>query len=190
MTRKSGKHLRAIYGSLNSCFDLIRSHQQCKPWSLALEIDPTTTGYRGRKNLHLGHRSKPHLIDAKLTSHGGNARPLNLMCLEGTFFKYDVTLQRTRSPLRPLLPKLALCNRINLTSYIYIVINPVRWQKLLGSAMSGSTALSYRNCVITLVGDWWGQSFTRAFTRCMMNIYIYIYIYIYIHIVINRQTVS
>ena len=29
---------------------------------------------------------------------------------------------------------------------------PIRWQKLLGSAMSGSTALSYRNCVITLDG--------------------------------------
>ena len=29
---------------------------------------------------------------------------------------------------------------------------PVRWQKLLGSARSGSTALSYRNCVITPVG--------------------------------------
>ena len=29
---------------------------------------------------------------------------------------------------------------------------PVRWQKLLDSARSGSTALSYQNCVITLVG--------------------------------------
>ena len=32
--------------------------------------------------------------------------------------------------------------------YVYIYI----WQKLLGSARSGSTALSYRNYVITLVG--------------------------------------
>ena len=37
--------------------------------------------------------------------------------------------------------------------YIYIYS---RWQKLLGSARSGSTALSYRNCVITLDGGWWG----------------------------------
>ena len=28
MTGKSGKHLHATYGALNSCFDLIRSHQQ------------------------------------------------------------------------------------------------------------------------------------------------------------------
>ena len=39
-----------------------------------------------------------------------------------------------------------------------------RWQKLL---RSGSTALSYQNCVITLVGGWWGQSIARAFTRMM-----------------------
>ena len=43
MTRKSGKHLPATYGALNSCFDLIRSHQQCTPWSPPLEIEPTTT---------------------------------------------------------------------------------------------------------------------------------------------------
>ena len=55
--------------------------------------------------------------------------------------------------------------------YIDIYISfkyPVRWQKLLGSVKSGSTALSYRNCVITLVGGWWGQNIARPFTRCMM----------------------
>ena len=35
---------------------------------------------------------------------------------------------------------------------IYFIYNsfkyPVRWQKLLGSARSGSTALCYRNCFI------------------------------------------
>ena len=42
---------------------------------------------------------------------------------------------------------------------------------------SGSTTLSYWNCVITLVGSWWGQSIAHAFTRCMMkNIYICEYI--------------
>ena len=33
---------------------------------------------------------------------------------------------------------------------IYFFKYPIRWQKLLGSARSSSTALSYRNCVITL----------------------------------------
>ena len=55
--------------------------------------------------------------------------------------------------------------------------DPVQWQKLLGSARSGSTALSYRICVIPLVGAWWGQYIAHAFTRCMMKkMYIYIYI--------------
>ena len=31
MTRKFGKRLQAIYGAMNSCFDLIGSHQQCIP---------------------------------------------------------------------------------------------------------------------------------------------------------------
>ena len=31
MTSKSGKHLHATYGAMNSCFDHIRSHQQCTP---------------------------------------------------------------------------------------------------------------------------------------------------------------
>ena len=43
MTRKSGTHLHVTYGAMNSCFDLIRSHQQCTPWSPPLEIEPTTT---------------------------------------------------------------------------------------------------------------------------------------------------
>ena len=57
--------------------------------------------------------------------------------------------------------------------YINIYISfkyPVRWQKLLGSARSGSTAMSFRNCVITMVSGWWGQSIACAFTRCMMKI--------------------
>ena len=40
MTRKSGKHFHATYGTLDSCFDLIRSHQQCIPWSPPLKIEP------------------------------------------------------------------------------------------------------------------------------------------------------
>ena len=48
MTRKSGKHRHATYRALNSCFDLIRSHQQCTPWSPPPEIEPTTTVCRMR----------------------------------------------------------------------------------------------------------------------------------------------
>ena len=47
------------------------------------------------------------------------------------------------------------------TQYIYIY--PVRWPKLLGSARSGSTALSYQNCVITpgwrLMRTWYHMCF-------------------------------
>ena len=50
MTRKSGTHLHATYEALNSCFDLIRSHQQCTPWSPPLEIEPTTTVCRSRNS--------------------------------------------------------------------------------------------------------------------------------------------
>ena len=50
MTRKSGKHLHATYGALNSYFDLIRSHHQCTPWSPQLEIEPTTTICRSRNS--------------------------------------------------------------------------------------------------------------------------------------------
>ena len=48
MTRKCGTHLRATYGTLNSCFDLNRTHQQCIPWSPPVEFEPTTTVCRGR----------------------------------------------------------------------------------------------------------------------------------------------
>ena len=72
--------------------------------------------------------------------------------------------------------------------YDYLCSCEVRWQKLRGSSRSGSTTLSYRNCVITLVGGWWGQSIARAITRCMMKICscegycIKVYMYDYIHV--------
>ena len=40
MTWKSGKHLHATYEALNSCFELIESHQQYKPWTSPLEGCP------------------------------------------------------------------------------------------------------------------------------------------------------
>ena len=42
MTRKSGKHFHTTYGTLDSCFGLIRSHQQGIPWSPLVEIEPAT----------------------------------------------------------------------------------------------------------------------------------------------------
>ena len=53
--------------TLDSCFNLIRSHQPCVPWS-PLEIKPVTTEYRA-ENLPLSHLSTSHTSDAKLTSH-------------------------------------------------------------------------------------------------------------------------
>ena len=79
---------------------------------------------------------------------------------------------------------------------IYFFKHPVWWQKQLGCTRSGSTAFSYRNCVITQVGSWWGQGIARAFTCCMMKkkkkIYIYLlfysHIYIYIYIYTFKKT--
>ena len=61
MTRKFGKHLHVSNGTLNSCFDIIRSHQQCILWSPPLEIEPTTTEFRSRNTttglpVHITHK--------------------------------------------------------------------------------------------------------------------------------------
>ena len=48
-------------------------------------------------------------------------------------------------------------------------LRPGFLKKILGDNIWFSSALSYRNCVITLVGGWWGQGIARAFTRCMMK---------------------
>ena len=46
MTRKSGKHCVQHTEPLDSCFDLISSHQQCISWSLPLRIKSLTTECR------------------------------------------------------------------------------------------------------------------------------------------------
>ena len=56
MTRKSGKHFHVTYGTLEICFDLIRSHQQCIPWPPPQEIEPATTECRVQ-TLPQGHWS-------------------------------------------------------------------------------------------------------------------------------------
>ena len=43
MTRKSGKHLHAKYGILNSCFDLLGSHQQCTPYGFSSHENSSIT---------------------------------------------------------------------------------------------------------------------------------------------------
>ena len=91
-TRKFGNHLQAKYRTLNGYFDLIRSHQQCIPWSPPLVIELTTTEYRSRNStigpsVHITHKRR------QVNLSWWNAWPLNLMCLEGTW-----PLQRTQSP--------------------------------------------------------------------------------------------
>ena len=55
--------------TLDSCFDLIRSHQPCIPWSPPLEIKPATTDCRA-ETLLLSQQFISHTSDAKLTSYG------------------------------------------------------------------------------------------------------------------------
>ena len=47
MSRKSSKHCTRHTKPLESCFDFIRSHQQCIPRSPPLEIEPATTVFAG-----------------------------------------------------------------------------------------------------------------------------------------------
>ena len=54
--------------TLDSCFDLIRSHQQYIPWSPPLEIEPTTTECKA-ETLSLIHQPTSHTSGPKLTSH-------------------------------------------------------------------------------------------------------------------------
>ena len=44
--------------------------------------------YTETTTLPLGHRFMSHISDAELTSNGDNARPLDLMCIEGKYILY------------------------------------------------------------------------------------------------------
>ena len=46
--------------------------------------------YAEVKTLPLGHQFMSNISDAELTSHGGNVRPLDLMCLEGAYSLCDI----------------------------------------------------------------------------------------------------
>ena len=66
--------------TLDSCFDLIRSHQQCITWSPPLEIEPATTDSRAEIP-QLSHQFISHTSDPKLTSHGNCSGQLTWMRL-------------------------------------------------------------------------------------------------------------
>ena len=70
MTRKAGEHLRTK--ALDSCFDIIKSHQQRMSWSPPLEIEPAIVDCWA-ETLQLIHEFILHTRDAKLTSYGNFA---------------------------------------------------------------------------------------------------------------------
>ena len=111
MTRKFGKHPYATYGTLNSSFDPVRSHQQCILWSPPLEIELSTPKCRSR-NPTTGSPVPITHKRCQINLSWWNARPLNQMCLEGT-----CSLQRTQSPLGLRLPKSVLWIHITSTSW-------------------------------------------------------------------------
>ena len=86
--------------TLDSCFDFIRSHQQSKPWSAPLEIQPATTEYRAETLLlsHSPHRTQvmPNQLVMVI------AQPINLSV---SCKLHPNSLQRTRSPPVPRLPR-------------------------------------------------------------------------------------
>ena len=105
--------------------------------------------YAEDETLPLDHRFISHISGAKLTSHGDNARPLNLMCLEGAY-----TLQRTQplsshdnSNITLIPPFKYIYKYIYIYIYIYIYFSIFINNKCLISSIE--------------------------------RIYIYIYIYIY-----------
>ena len=55
--------------TLDSCFELIRSHQQRIPWSPSTDIEPGTTDCRA-ETLQQRNECISHISDTKLISHG------------------------------------------------------------------------------------------------------------------------
>ena len=82
------------------CFDLIKSHQQCIPWSPPLEMEPVTMDCRV-ETLQVSQLLISHISDAKLTimviAHPTN---LNESCK-----LHPYSLQRIWSPPGPRLLK-------------------------------------------------------------------------------------
>ena len=68
MTRKSDKHLRVTYGSVDINFNVIRSYQQRISLYFPMDIEPLTSECRA-ENLPLSYWSTSDASDPKLTSH-------------------------------------------------------------------------------------------------------------------------
>ena len=84
--------------TMDNCSDLIRAHQQYTPWSPPLEIEPTTT--------------EPKLYHWVISPHHTQVMPNQLLVVIAQTINLNVSckllaysLQRTRSPPRPRLPK-------------------------------------------------------------------------------------
>ena len=81
MTKKSDKHIHVTYGTaVSTLLGLISSAYR----DLQHKRSTKQPQNAEAKTLPLGHRFISHISAAELTNHGDNARPLNLMCLEGT----------------------------------------------------------------------------------------------------------
>ena len=87
--------------TLDCYFDLIRSHQQCIPWSPPLEIELATINYRA-ETLQLSQLIISPTRDAKWRQITNHAQPINLNV---SYKLHPYTLQRTRSSSGPRLPK-------------------------------------------------------------------------------------
>ena len=132
MTRKSGKNVRHTEpcSAVSTLLCLISSaHRNLHHWRSNQQSQQAKA-----ETLPLGHRLMSRISNAELTSHGENARQLDLTCLEGTY-----SLQRTRPPSGLRLPKSELWilttlshgQEINIYIYIYICVCVCVWTHTL-----------------------------------------------------------
>ena len=132
-------------------------------------------------NMNEMHAEPPFPYDY-ITSRNGYCKPIMISMAESKHvFKNHKLHQKGRWSYNVI----SAFSRFGVYIYIYIYIYiynffkyPVRWQKLPGSARSGSTTLRYRNCVIT--PGWWLMR--TEYRTCFHTLYDEIYIYIYIYI--------
>ena len=99
MARKFGKYLHATYGiAVSTLLGLInRAHRDLHHWRSNQQPQ-----YAEAETLPLAHRFMSHMSDAELTSHGDNARPLDLICI------YSVCVCLCLSEFQPFVSYLKL----------------------------------------------------------------------------------
>ena len=100
------------------------------------------------KSLNEMHAEPPFPCDYVTSRNGYRKRVMTSTAESKCFFKNHKLYEKWRWTYNVI----SAFSWSGMCIYIYIYISfkyPVRWQKLLGSARSGSTALSYQNCVIT-----------------------------------------